>query len=281
VPSRQSPTVRRRRLGIELRRLREAAGLTIEDVAKVLDVSDSKISRIETASVGASWRDVRDILDVYRVTGPERDGLIQLARDARQKGWWHQAYGDLPIAALVGLEDAAATIRTYQPLLVPGLLQTEEYASFVLRAIFPDRPGEADRRTEFRMARQALLTQMDPPQFWAVLDEAVLRRHVGGRHILRRQLEHLRSMASRPNITVQVLPFESGEHAAMDGGFAIVEFPESVDPDFVYLEHTTSDLYIEEAQAVRRYSLLFDRLLERSLSEAATKRLLARLAKEL
>ena len=151
----------------------------------------------------------------------------------------------------------------------------------MLRAIFPDRPDEAERRTKFRMARQALVTQPDPPLFWAVLDEAVLCRRVGGRDVLRRQLEHLRSMASRPNITVQVLPFESGEHAAMDGGFAIVGFPESVDPDIVYLEHTTGDLYIEEAQAVARYSLLFERLLKRSLSEVASKRLLAKLAKEL
>jgi transcriptional regulator with XRE-family HTH domain len=266
---------------MELRRLREAAGLTIEDVATALDVSDSKISRIETASVGTTWRDVRDILDVYKVAGPEREGLIQLARDARQKGWWHQAYGDLPIATLVGLEDAAATIRTYQPLLVPGLLQTEAYARTVLQALLPGRPDEAQRRTDFRMARQALLTQADPPTFWAVLDEAVLRRRVGGPEVMRKQLDHLRSVAARPNVTLQVLPFEAGEHAGMDGGFAIVGFPEPVDPDVVYLEHTTGDLYVEEAKAVEQYSHLFDRLLERAMSEAASRRFMARLATEL
>jgi transcriptional regulator with XRE-family HTH domain len=280
VPARHSPTVRRRRLGMELRRLREAAGLTIEQVAKELDISDSKVSRIETASVTTTWRDVRDMLDVYGTTGPQRDGLIQLAKDARQKGWWHQAYGDLPISTLVGLEDAAASIRTYQPLLVPGLLQIEEYARAVLHAIFPDR-HEAERRLEFRMARQALLAQDDPPMLWAVLDEALLHRRVGGRDTLKKQLEHLSRIATRPNVILQVLPFELGEHAAMDGGFAIVSFPDPVDPEMVYLENSTSDLYVEEARAVDRYNFLFDRLQAKALNEQDSAKFLAKAARKL
>jgi transcriptional regulator with XRE-family HTH domain len=276
-----SPTVRRRRLALELRRLREAAGMTIEHVAKSLECSDSKISRIETARVRATPRDVRDLLALYGVTGTRQAGLIQLAREARQTGWWHQAYGDLPVRALVGLEDAAASISYYVQQLIPGLLQTEDYARAVLRAIRLDLgPAEVERRVGLRMARQSLLTRDEPPELWAVIDEAVLRRVVGGQEVMRQQLKRLAEAAARPNVTLQVLPFTAGEHAGMDGPFTILGFPDPADPDVVYLEHTTSDLYLEDPEATTRYARLFDHLRAESLGPDDSAEFFAMVAEE-
>jgi transcriptional regulator with XRE-family HTH domain len=181
MTARQSPTVRRRRLGAELRRLREEAGLTIERVAATLECSESKVSRIETGQVGAMPRDVRDMLDLYKVGPEQREALIQIARDARQKGWWH-AYTDVPVVpGYVGLEVSAAAIDTFGALLVPGLLQTPEYARTVLEALLPDLSAEQiRRRVELRMARQSILNGEHPPTLRAILDEALLRRPVGG-----------------------------------------------------------------------------------------------------
>jgi transcriptional regulator with XRE-family HTH domain len=248
---------------VELRRLREGKGLTIEQVAEKLECSTSKISRIETARVTATPRDVRDMLEIYGVSGQERDDLIQIARDARQKGWWQPKFGDLPTSALAGLETEARSMRQYSALLVPGLLQTMDYARAVVRAIRLDlkpQPHEIERRVELRMERQKLLQQADPPEFWAVIDEAVLRRHVAGREAMIAQIEHLVAAAAWPNVTLQVLPFRAGAHPGLDGGFNILAFPHSVDPDVVYIENTTSDLYIEDSGATRRYALLFDHL---------------------
>jgi transcriptional regulator with XRE-family HTH domain len=276
-----SPTVRRRRLALELRRLREASGMTIEQVAKSLECSDSKISRIETARVRATPRDVRDLLALYGVTGTRQEGLIQLAREARHSGWWHQAYGDLPVRALVGLEDAAASISYYVQQLIPGLLQTEDYARAVLRAIRLDLgPDEVERRVGLRMARQSLLTRDEPPELWAVIDEAVLRRVVGGQEVMRQQLKRLAEAAARPNVTLQVLPFAAGEHAGMDGPFTILGFPDPADPDVVYLEHTTSDLYLEDPEATARYVRLFDHLRAESLGPDDSAAFFARVAEE-
>jgi transcriptional regulator with XRE-family HTH domain len=282
VPARRSPTVRRRRLGIELRRLREAKGLTIEQVAATLECSDSKISRIETGQVSATPRDVRDMLDIYGISGQPRDGLIQLAREARQQGWWHQQFGDLPIAALVGLEDAATSIRAYRDLAVPGWLQTEDYARAILEAILLDRPDEIEHRVRFRMAQQErFFAKGKPPEFWPILDEAVVRRPVGGPDVMRKQLKRLIGAADLPNVKIQVLCFEAGAHAGMDGGFTIVGFPHEGDPDVVYLEHTTSDLYVEEAESVQRYNLLFSYLQSKALSPKASVGFLGEIAEKL
>jgi transcriptional regulator with XRE-family HTH domain len=280
MSSRRSPTtVRRRRLGLELRRLREAAGLTIDQVATTLECSDSKISRIETAQVSATPRDVRDMLEIYGVIGQQREGLIQLARDARQKGWWHQ-FGDLPGASLVGLEDAAASIHTYQELLVPGLLQTRDYARAVLHAIVSRDNNEAERRVTFRITRQSLLVQKDAPTMWAILDEAVLRRRIGGFKTMQEQIERLIRDGRRPNITIQILPFEVGEHAGMDSGFDIVEFPDQLDPDVVYFEHTTSELFVEDAEAVKAYREIFEQVCAKALSTSDSTELLMAIGEE-
>lgn len=264
-----SPTVRRRRLASELRARREAAKLTCEDVAEHLECSASKISRVETGRVSVSPRDVRDMLELYGVEPEQRESLVQLARESRQKGWWH-AYSDAiepRFANYVGLEDAAAEIRTYEVNLIPGLLQTEDYARAVISAGSLTAPlSEVDRLVALRMARQPMLTGDAPPQMWAVLDEAVLRRTVGGRGLMRLQLEHLIELATLPNVAVQVIPFGSGAHPGMGKPFVILAFPERSDPDVVYLEDLTSALYIEDLHQVDRYNVLFNHLRATALS---------------
>src|SRR6266540_3352438 len=199
---RGSPTLRRRQLGMELRRLREAAGITIDHVAERLECSGSKISRIETGQTGVTPRDVRDMLSIYGVELDYAETLLQIAREARQKGWW-QLYGDVLTGAYVGLEAAVDRIRAYEALVVPGLLQTEGYAQAMIHAARPDiSPGEVDKRVRVRMSRQSLLSQDDPPDLWVVLDEAVLRRPVGGAEVMRRQLMHLATVAELPNVTL-------------------------------------------------------------------------------
>ncbi|HEY7591699.1 MAG TPA: helix-turn-helix transcriptional regulator [Actinophytocola sp.] len=255
-----SPTVRRRRLAAELRRLRETAELTIDEVGEKLECSASKISRIETGHVGVTPRDVRDMLEVYGIEDDEREALVQLAREARKKGWWH-AYSEVFTGSFVGLESDASTLHTHQALLVPGLLQTEGYIRAVIRATRPDAAeAEVERRVTARLTRQKLLTDTHPPEYWAVLDEAVLHRTVGGRDVMRAQLENLVSLAALPHVTLQVVPFEAGAHAGMDSPFLILGFPEQADPDVVYVEYTTTGVYLEQPSDVRRYTLMFDHL---------------------
>jgi transcriptional regulator with XRE-family HTH domain len=280
VPARRSPTVQRRRLGIELRRMREQARLTIDQVARALDCSDSKVSRIENGQVGATPRDVRQILDLCGVGGEQREALVQVATEARQKGWW-QAYGDTLVVPLVGLEAAAATIRTYEVACVPGLLQTPDYARAVIHAGRPDlHPKQVERWVELRMARQALLAQDDPPELVALLDESLLRRPVGGRAVMRDQLRHLAKAVALPAVTLQVLPFAVGEHAGMSGPFTIFGFPEPADPDVVYLEHAKSDLYLESLGEIQRYALAFERLRVAALTPDESAAFLLTLADE-
>jgi transcriptional regulator with XRE-family HTH domain len=255
-----SPTVRRRRLASELRRLREAAELTIDEVGEKLECSASKISRIETGHVGVTPRDVRDMLEVYGLEDDEREALVQLSREARKKGWWH-AYNEVFTGSFVGLESDASSLHTHQALLVPGLMQTEGYTHAVIRAIRPDAAeADVERRVAARVTRQKLLTDAHPPEYWAVLDEAVLRRTVGGKEIMRAQLEHLLKVAALPHVTLQVVPFDAGAHAGMECPFLILGFPEQADPDVVYVENTTSGVYLEQPSDVHRYTLMFDHL---------------------
>ena len=258
--ARRSPTVRERRLARALRHLREEASLTIEDVAEKLEISPSTVSRMETAQVGVRPRDLRFLLDMYEITDAERDQLLQIARERRQQQWW-QEYADLPNIAVAGLEEDASTIWQYSTQLVPGLLQTEAYARAVLGAIRLDsKPGDIDRRLDLRLHRQALLTRADAPEYWVILDEAVVRRQVGGPAAMAEQLGHLIEVARLPNVTVQVLPFTSGEHAGMDGEFTILHYRESSDPDVVYIENTGNDVYLENPEVTRRYNKIFDHL---------------------
>ena len=265
-----SPTVRRRRLASELRRLRDRAELTIDEVGEKLECSASKISRIETGHVGVTPRDVRDMLELYGVESDELEELVQLSREARKKGWWHN-FSEVFTGAFVGLEAEAATLRTYQALLVPGLLQTADYTREVTRAARPTiSAAELDRRVAGRQARQQLLFEHDPPQYWAVIDEAVLCRPVGGPKAMAAQLAQLIELASLPHVTLQVIPLDSGAHAGMEGPFVILGFPEQADPDVVYVENTNIGVYMEEPPEILEYTLKFDHLRASALGPDAT-----------
>lgn len=281
MTTRRSPTVRRRRLGLELRRLREAAGITIEVVAERLECSSSKISRIETGHTGATPRDVRDMVAVYGVTGAAAEDLVQVAREARQKGWWH-LYGTVLTGAYVGLEAAASTIGQYEAQVVPGLLQVPEYARTMICKARPDiTESEVERRVRVRMARQSLVTQDDPIQLSVVLDEAVFHRLVGGLAVMRRQLDHLMMVSGRSNVTLQVLPFAVGAHAGMDGSFAILGYDDPADPDVVFAENAAGGLFLEKEEELRRYHVIFDQLRASALPPDQSAEFIAARAKEL
>jgi transcriptional regulator with XRE-family HTH domain len=280
-----SPTVRRRRLATELHRLRQASKLTIEQVAETLEWSPGKVSKIENARVSVLPRDARKLLDVYGVTeGEERELLLTLARESRERGWWQQ-YGEaIPewFATYVGLEVEATTISAYQAEIVPGLLQTERYAAGLHRAeLMNATEEEIQRHVAVRMERQTRLSQPDAPQFWVVLNEAVIRRVVGERAVMHEQLLKLAEAASAPNITLQVLPFGAGAHASMDSAFSIVSFDPPTDGEIVYLEHPTCSLYLEKPEEVARYRLIYEHLRAASLSFDDSRRLIVRSAEDL
>jgi transcriptional regulator with XRE-family HTH domain len=276
-----SPTVAQRRLARSLRQLRLDTGLTIEQAAERLELSPSTISRMETAQVGVKRRDARELLDLYGVTGAQRDQLLELAGASRQHAWWHE-FKDLPNSPLAPLEAETASIWQYSALLIPGLLQTEEYAREILRKIRIDAtPDAIERRLRLRMKRQALLTEQNAPQFWVVLDEAVLRRCVGGRHVMQRQVERLIDASALRCVTLQVLPFASGGHAAMDGEFTLLHYPEPADPDVVFIENTGGDVYLEDPDVTRWYASIFDHLRATALDPAESVRILATAKHEL
>jgi transcriptional regulator with XRE-family HTH domain len=283
LPRTPSPTVRGRRLRYELRRLREQAGLTRDETARRLDWSGSKISRIETGQSRAQTGDVRDLLDVYSVTGDPAEALVQLAREARKRGWW-TAYNDVFTGTYVGLEAEASAMRTYEPQIIPGPLETEDYTRALIRAALVRADAdEIERRVQARMARQEILTRPDAPEIWAVLDEPVIRRPVGGPAVMKAQLRHLIDVTAAPNstITLQVLPLAVGSHPGLSGPFVILDFPSSEDPPVVYLETGTDGLYLEETAEIERYNLVFDHLRASALSARESASLIARLAEEM
>jgi transcriptional regulator with XRE-family HTH domain len=279
-----SPTVRRRRLAAELRRLRLASKLTIEQVADALEWSSGKVSKIENARVSVLPRDARKLLDTYQVgEGTERDLLLSLARESRARGWWQQYGETVPewFATYVGLEAEATAISAYQSEIVPGLLQTGRYAEALHRAALMNATDdEIGRHVAVRMERQDRLRQPDAPQLWVVLSEAVLRRVVGDRDIMREQLLKLTEAADAPNITLQVLPFAAGAHASMDSAFSILSF-DPADGEIVYFEHPTCSLYLEGADEVSRYRLVYEHLRAASLPLGESRRLIARSAEDL
>jgi transcriptional regulator with XRE-family HTH domain len=280
-----SPTVRRRRLAAEMRQLRRASKLTIEQVAESLEWSPGKVSKIENARVSVLPRDARRLLDVYGITeGSERELLLSLARESRERGWWQQ-YGEIVpdwFATYVGLEAEASAIAIYRAEIVPGLLQTQRYADALHRAeLMNASEEEIERHVALRMERQARLTESDAPQLWVVLNEAVVRRVIGERAVMHEQLLKLAEAANAPNITLQVLPFSAGAHASMDSAFSIVSFDPPTDGDIVYFEHPTCSLYLEKPGEIARYRLAYEHLRAASLSLDDSRRLLARSAEDL
>ncbi|MFD0022159.1 helix-turn-helix domain-containing protein [Streptomyces sp. NPDC058382] len=282
MPSNVNPTVRRRRLGQELRRLREIKGMTAEEVAERLLVSQSKISRLENGRRSISQRDVRDLCGVYEVEDHRIvDSLMQMAKDSRQQGWWH-AFGDIPYSVYIGLETDAESLRVYEPQVVPGLLQTRQYAEALINGALPEAPQtDIDKRVSVRSRRQDRINAPEHPlRLWAVIDESALRRLVGGRQVMIEQLERLVELSHLPHVTVQVLPFDMGAHPGINGQYAILEFPDAADSSVVYIEGVTSDLYLEKANDVQRYSVMYEHLRAQALNVEQTRDFIDRIAKE-
>lgn len=256
------PTTLRLALGGQLRRRREAAGITREAAGEAIRASAAKISRLELGKVGFKERDVVDLLRTYGVTGGEDvTEFLELARRANEPGWWHRYSDLLPAWAetYIGLEQAASLIRTYELQFVPGLLQTPDYARAVTRLAYDD-VRDVERRVELRTRRQQVLRGTGGPTLWAVVDEAALRRPLAGLDIARAQLDHLIALSEQPNVKLQIAPFHFGGHAAAGGPFTILRFAEPDLPDIVYLEQLTSALYLDRRSDVEQYSSVMDRL---------------------
>jgi transcriptional regulator with XRE-family HTH domain len=273
-----SPTVRRRRLGTELRGLRERVNMTHAQVAAELDCSQGKISHIELGKVPVRVPDLNLMCQLYNVSAPHQDILTKLAKEGRQRGWW-EVYAEAlqnGFATYVGLETEARSLRMFNIDLVPGVLQTETYMRRVIQASRPDlSDAEVQQRVEVRLARQERLGAEDHPlEIWVVLDEAAIRRVVGGKKVMRAQLQHLLKQGDLPNVTIQVLPFDIGEHPIIGDKLTLIEFADPADPFVVYLENSASCVCLEEPEEVRSYRLNFERLTAAALSPLDSARLI-------
>jgi hypothetical protein len=282
-PEGAGPTARRIILGAQLRGLRERAGVGRSEAAWSIRGSDSKMSRLEAGKVGFKERDVADLLTMYGVTDPdERELLLDMTRRSNEPGWW-QPYGDvLPpwFEDYVGLETSASRIQTYELLFVPGLLQTEDYARAVITSGHPDRATPDDeRRLQVRMRRQQTLGRRDAPTFWAIVDESVLHRPIGGSSALVAQVEHMLELSSLPNVVLQILPFTMSGYAA-ESSFSILRFAEPELPDLVYQEHLTAAAYLDKRSEVEAYSRVMDRVAVDALTPDETRQHLTKLVAE-
>jgi transcriptional regulator with XRE-family HTH domain len=268
-----SSTVRRILLGSLLRRLRESKGIAMREAGYHIRATESKISRLETGKVSFKERDVADLLTFYGVLEEkERDQVLDLVREANTLGWWHSFGEVLPpwFEAFVGLESAAAVMRTYEVQFIPGLLQCPQYVSAVVSANRTLTTAELSRRVELRLRRQEALERENGPVLWVVLDEAALRRPMGGPEVMRAQIRYLIEQAARPNVTIQLLPYSVGAHAAEGGAFTLLRFAEADLPDVVYLEHLTGAQYIEKPEDVEHYARAMDRISVDALHPDAT-----------
>ena len=279
VPSRShGPTALRIALGTQLRRLREANGISAEAAGYAIRASHAKISRMELGRVGFKERDVADLLTLYGITDErEQNAFLALARRANVPGWWHQYSNILPgwFEMYLGLEQASSVIRSYQPQFVPDLLQTREVARTVIRLGHPDAStDDVERLLALRMTRQQILIQPGAPILWTVIDEAALRR-LHESSAMRAQVEHLIKMAELPNVRIQVMPIYFGAHVAVGGPFAILRFSEPDLPDIVYLQQLTCALYLDKSQDVEHYLMVMDRLCVQAKSPAETARFLS------
>ncbi|MEU6432464.1 helix-turn-helix transcriptional regulator [Microbispora sp. NPDC046973] len=279
------PTALRILLGSQLRKLRESKGISRDQAGQCIRASESKISRMELGRVGFKERDVADLLALYGVEDEEtRDVVMNLVEQANEPGWWHRFNDLLPswFQAYVGLEEAAERIRTYEVQFVPGLLQTKEYARAVIMAgAVGAAPEEIARRVDLRLERQRILDGENSPKFWAVIDEAALRRPIGGVEVMRGQIQHLIDLMNQPNVTIQVIPFSYGGHAAEGGAFSILRFSDPDLPDIVYVEQLASALYLDKREEVDRYSEVMERLCAVSTTPTETVDLLRQIMADL
>lgn len=282
VEAERGPTVLRIALGGQLRKLRESKKITREAAGDAIRGSHAKISRLELGRSSFKERDIRDLLTLYGISDPEeRERFLGLARKANEPGWWHR-YGDLLpswFGQYLGLEQAANKIRTYESHLVPGLLQTPDYARAVVTLGYED--ADTDRRVAFRQRRQEILHRNDPPIVWAVIDEAALHRPVGGPEVHRAQMEHLLDLTRLPNVTIQIVPFSAGEHPAAGSSFTILRFAEPDLPDIVYLEQLTSALYLDRREDLALYLSVMDRLSVQAATPEKSRAILAEYTKGL
>ncbi|MGH3620773.1 MAG: helix-turn-helix domain-containing protein [Sciscionella sp.] len=277
MAGRTSPTFRRRRLARRLKQLRESAGLTLEQAAPRLDKTRSTLGRIEKGQTKADVHLVRSMMDLY----DERDdALLDLAREAAQRGWW-RAYG-IEDLGYVDVETEASAVLEFSGLNIPGLLQTEAYARAQLRAGRRRTKEQFENQVQVRAIRKQRLTDDEHPlELTVIIDEAALTREVGGREVMGEQLRHLVQVSELARLSVQVLPFRSGTHDAMGGAFIVLEFPEPEDPDLLYVEYATGALHIEKAEEVRAATLVFDRLRSQALPPEDSVALIERLAGEM
>lgn len=285
-PSSGGPTVLRILLGGQLRRLRELRGITREGAGDAIRASHAKISRLELGRVSFKYRDVADLLTMYGVDDPaERESFLELARQGNAPGWWHRYSDVLPgwFELYLGLEEATSVSRTYEVQFVPGLLQTEEYARAVSWLGHPAASAdEVDRRVRLRMDRRQIIARPDdPPSLWAVIDEAALRRPLGGREVMRTQLQYLLDASEMTNVTVQVAPFRVGGHAAAGGPFTILRFNEPDLPDIVFIEQLTSALYLDKREDVDHYAAVMDRLCVEAESPSKSRTTLSRIIRDM
>jgi transcriptional regulator with XRE-family HTH domain len=284
MPRRSSPSVRLRRLAAQLRELREAAGLTQEDVSERTGKDRSTLYRLESAQQRPQRSTLIQLLDLYGVGEPRRGELLAVLKDAGQRGWMRPFRSELPEAYsdYIAFEDEARSISNYESLFVPGLLQTEAYARAQLRGTWPSA-GEADieNRVAARMERQPVLSKHGAPKLWAIMDEAALRRLVGGRDVMREQVTRLLEARSLPNVTIQVIPYSAGAHPGMDGSFVILDFPDNDDQAIVYVESAAGGLFLEEITEIRRYILMFEHLRAAASGLDATAALLSGIAAEI
>ena len=275
---RQTPTVRLRRLAAELRSLRAASGLTRETVVERTGINAATLYRIEHGRVRPQTRTLRTLLDLYGADQEQQAELLGLLRDARQRGWLHAFQSELPehYTTYIGFEGEADSVWDYESLFVPGLLQTEDYARAVIRGGLPNASrDEVERRVEVRMKRQKLLHNDSPLNLWGIVDEAALRRQVGGPEVMRAQFRHLMEVLELPNVTLQVIPFDAGAHPGMPGSFVFMQFAEAAIPDVIYIDSMAGELFLEEEAEVRRYRLTFEHLRAVAISPDASRSLVA------
>jgi hypothetical protein len=284
TPTGGSPTVLRMILARQLQALREKAGMTYEQAGEAIYSSEWTIRRMERAEGGLKPLTVKSLLMAYGITDSAEIGtFLGLARDASKPGWWHSYDDVLPswFRVAVGLEESAVLIRAYEPQVIPGLLQTEGYIRAITAASFPAATEEFTERTvALRLARQQLLARPDPPEYWVVLDETVLRRPIGGHKIMRGQIEHLIAAAAQPKVTLQVIPFAAGWHPALYGMFNIFRFPAAQLPDIVYTEALTGAYYLNKPEESARYTEALDRMCAQAASPEHTITLLHDIMKE-
>lgn len=279
--SRPDPTVRGQELGEELRAIREAAGLTIHRAARRIDASPAKLSRVETGMRSAMVEDVAALLAVYDVTGAKRRELLNLARETEQRGWWQRNRPDFAQRqrTLIGLESKADRIVNFETVVIPGLLQTGEYTRAIMTECGYVPEDEIEGRMVARLKRHSILLRQRPPQLDAIIDELVLHRLVGGRDVLRRQLEHLVECSQRLNITIRVVPNAGHAHAGIDGSFILVR--RSGFPAVVFVDSLTSSLFLEDRSEIASYESVLRRLSSSALDERQSIELIGELAKRL